>query len=327
MKNLAKGTIEIKILTSINKQTQSEGPLITSLQFHPTSTVALVAGVSGILSIFAIDGRENSKLHSMQYERFPIDTARFTREGEEIVLGSKRYAHCHVYDLIAGKTDRIPLPHGITNMKKFEVSPDGKLLALCGRRGEIYLLTSRTKELVNTLKMNERCNALAFTPDSRKLFTHGDGGEMYVWDVNSRTCIHRAFDDGCLSGTTVAVSPSGQFLATGSKQGVVNIYNVDTALQQKNPIPVKTILNLVTPITNLNFNPSSEILAMASSEKENSFRMVHLPSATVFSNFPTFQTKLFKPWTLDFSPNSGYLGIGNNKSNAFLCRLKHYGNY
>lgn len=150
---------------------------------------------------------------------------------------------------------------------------------------------------------------------------------MYIWDVNNRICIHRAIDDGCLSCASIAMSPNGQFLATGSKEGVVNVYNSKTVLQNQNPVPLKIVLNFVTSITNLKFNSYSEILAIASDKKHNAFRMMHLPSFTVFSNFPTFQTNISMPQAIDFSPSSGYLAISNKSNTAFLYRLKHYGNY
>ncbi|KAG7209972.1 hypothetical protein KM043_011561 [Ampulex compressa] len=326
-KLLPKNLIDIKALTAINKQTHTEGPIISSLEFHPSSTVALVAGTSGILSIFQVDGIENNKLHSMQYKKFPITCAKFLKDGTEILVGSQYHPHCHSYNLISGKTYRIPLPHGITNMKKYEVSPDGKILALCGQSGEIFLLSSSSKELLGVLKMNTKCKTMAFMPDSKTLITHGESNEMYVWDVQSRTCINRAIDDGCLSCASITISPSGQFLATGSKQGVVNIYDTKKVLNSKVPQPIKIIMNLVTSITALKFNPASEILAMASDKQPNAFRMVHIPTFKVFSNFPTFQTKLSIPKALDFSPGNGYLGITNNSGSALLYRLKHYGNY
>ncbi|OAD60706.1 U3 small nucleolar RNA-associated protein 18 like protein [Eufriesea mexicana] len=295
IKNLPKNIIDIKALLPINKQTHTEGPIVSSVEFHPSSTVALVAGTSGVLSLFQVDGIENNKLHTMHYKKFPISTAKFLRNGTEIL--------------------------------KCDVSPDGKILALCGRSGEIFLLTASSKELISTLKMNARCRALAFTPDSNTLITHGDSNEMYIWDVNSRLCIHRAIDDGCLSCTSIAMSPSSQFLATGSKEGVVNIYEAKTVLQNQNPVPIKIILNFVTSITSLKFNAYSEILAMASDKKHNAFKMMHLPSFTVFSNFPTFQTNMSMPKVIDFSPSSGYLAISNKSGSAFLYRLKHYGNY
>jgi len=53
------------------------------------------------------------------------------------------------------------------------VSPDGKLIAVCGRLGEIHLLSSDTKEMIGTMKMNKKCRSVAFTPDSSKLLSHG----------------------------------------------------------------------------------------------------------------------------------------------------------
>ncbi|XP_029041792.2 U3 small nucleolar RNA-associated protein 18 homolog [Osmia bicornis bicornis] len=327
VRNLPKDIIDIKALTPINKQTHTEGPIVSSVEFHPTSTVALVAGSSGILSLFQVDGIENNKLHTMQYKKFPISTAKFLQEGTEVLLGSQYYSHCHSYNLLSGKTYKVLLPHGVTNMQKCEVSPDGKLLALCGRLGEIFLLASSTKELVATLKMNTRCRALCFTSDNKNLITHGDSNEMYIWDLNSRMCIHRAVDDGCLSCESIAMSPSGQFLATGSKEGVVNLYDTKTVLENQIPVPLKIVLNLVTSVTSLKFNSHSEILAMSSNKKHNAFKMMHLPSFTVFSNFPTFQTNIMMPETIDFSPSSGYLSVSNRSNSAFLYRLKHYGNY
>jgi len=68
-----------------------------------------------------VNGRVNNKLHSIQYERFPIHTAKFLKEGTEVLSGSMSHAFCHSYDLVSGKMLRIPLPHGVTNMKVFTV--------------------------------------------------------------------------------------------------------------------------------------------------------------------------------------------------------------
>ncbi|XP_029176307.1 U3 small nucleolar RNA-associated protein 18 homolog [Nylanderia fulva] len=327
VKNLPKNIIDIKTLKALNKSTHTEGPIVTSVEFHPSSTVALVAGTSGILSLFQVDGHTNNKLHSMQFKKYPISKATFMKNGTEILLGSQHYPYCYTYDLMNGKTYKLPLPYGITNMKRYEVSPDGSLIALCGRRDEIYLLHNSTKELISTLKMNSKCRTLTFTPDSKTLITHGNGSEMYVWDLNTRTCVNRATDDGCICCMSLAISPNGQFIATGSAQGVVNLYDTQTVLQHQSPKPLKIVMNLVTSVTNLKFNSTSEILSAASVEKYNAFKMVHIPSFTVFSNFPTFQTNIGMPQMINFSPGSGYLSISNRTGSALLYRLRHYGNY
>lgn len=50
--------------------------------------------------------------------------------------------------------------------------------------------------------------------------------------------------------------------------------------------------NLTTPISHLAFTADGQVLAMASRWKNNAMRLVHLPSATVFKNWPTEKTPL-----------------------------------
>ena len=42
-----------------------------------------------------------------------------------------------------------------------------------------------------------------------------DDGEVYVWDMNTRNCVHKFRDEGCLNSTTLAASRDGQYLACG----------------------------------------------------------------------------------------------------------------
>jgi U3 small nucleolar RNA-associated protein 18 len=42
----------------------------------------------------------------------------------------------------------------------------------------------------------------------------GDG-EVYVWDMKSKRCIHKFKDEGCIKATALAVSPNGLYIACG----------------------------------------------------------------------------------------------------------------
>jgi len=53
-----------------------------------------------------------------------------------------------------------------------------------------------------------------------------DVSELYVWDLNTRTCINRVIDDRSLSCALLAVSPSGQFVIISSAQSIINLYNM-----------------------------------------------------------------------------------------------------
>ena len=96
---------------------------------------------------------------------------------------------------------------------------------------------------------------------------------MYVWDIRSRDCIHRFTDEGCVKGTTLGVSPNGQFIATGSSSGVVNIYD-ETCMSQSKPRPLKALMNLTTSIDKVAFNHTSEIMAVSSRDKKLAVKLV-----------------------------------------------------
>ena len=64
--------------------------------------------------------------------------------------------------------------------------------------------------------MNGTVESVAFNSDGSRLFSVGDDGEVYVWDMNRRQCIHRFIDEGCIQGTSLAVSNNSQYLACGS---------------------------------------------------------------------------------------------------------------
>lgn len=87
------------------------------------------------------------------------------------------------------------------------------------------------------------------------------------------------------------------------------------------------ILNLVTKISGITFHPSSEIVSIFSSEKENAVRLAHFPSMTVFKNFPIRNKGTARINTMDFSPNGGYMAAGLNNGSAYLYRLHHYDQY
>lgn len=59
-----------------------------------------------------------------------------------------------------------------------------------------------------------------------------------------------------------------------SVSGVVNLYTTDVCLKENHPKPVKAIMNLVTSATSVTFNPTTEILAVASNEADEAVKLV-----------------------------------------------------
>lgn len=317
--------LDFKRQQDLNRKKHFQGT-VNSVQFHPTSTMAMVSCSSGITALFAVDGSKNKKFHSFRFEGFPIKCSRISICGTKAMFSAGK-SYYYTYDLMQATE----IKHYVGFKRQFEyfdISPDGKYFATVGLMGFIYLYDMKCKELLHTFKQEDRVADLRFSMDSTKIIATSTSSYVTIYDVRKERIMHSFLDDGCIHGMSLALSPNGKMLATGSAEGAVNIYDYEKVFLSKAPQPEKTLLNLTTYITNLNFNHSSEILGMCSSMVKSSVRMVHFPTGTVYSNFPGLsQDPLPLVKRISFSPSSGYLGLGLVESEVALFRLKHFKNY
>ncbi|XP_030361755.1 U3 small nucleolar RNA-associated protein 18 homolog isoform X2 [Strigops habroptila] len=327
--SLPRGILKMGICLPANQERFANGRLAT-VQFHPSAQVVMTAGHDRSVSLFQVDGIKNPKIQSIYLESFPIYKACFSVDGEHVIATGTHHRMFFVYDMMSGNIIPIQKVRGVDErfLRSFELSPDGSFMLVTGTSGYLHLLSMKTKELISTMKVNGRCTASAFTPDSSKIYSYSKEGEVFIWDVRSRKCLHKFEDEGSLEGKCIAVSKNNQYVACGSASGVVNLYTTDGCLKEHRPKPVKAIMNLVTSATCVTFNPTTEILAVASRETDEAVKLVHIPSYTVFSNFPVFRRKqIYLAQSMDFSPRSGFFSIANNKGKALLFRLKHYSDF
>ncbi|XP_058510038.1 U3 small nucleolar RNA-associated protein 18 homolog isoform X1 [Solea solea] len=321
------GVLRMKKCLHANSARPSDDRL-TSVHFHPSAQVVLTAGLDQSLSLFQVDGKTNPKIQSVHLERFPVHRAAFSADGTAVIATSLKNKMFYVYDMMEGRVTPVHAVRGLNEarVKEFSVCPEGGALLLTGTRGYLHFLTLKTKEVTDSIKVNGDVSGVTFTRDGSKVFVQSEQGQVYMYDVRRASrCVSVFSDDGCVRGTSIAASPDGRYLACGSQSGVVNIYSQEACLNSANPKPVKAVKNLLTSATSLTFNPSSEILAIASRAEDEAVRLVHLSSLSVFSNFPVAKNKsMFRVSSLDFSPHSGFFSLANNKGHAPLFRLLHY---
>jgi WD40 repeat protein len=137
----------------------------------------------------------------------------------EMATGKKRWT-----TILAPENVPVPDPRAF--------SPDGKILA--ERLGKnILLRNAATGALLRELKCqndwyewSSQANALAFTPDSKKLIAADLRNNIYVWDVATGKELQK------LTGHrgrifSVSVSPDGRMFATSSEDSTVLIWQLD----------------------------------------------------------------------------------------------------
>jgi U3 small nucleolar RNA-associated protein 18 len=243
---------------------------------------------------------------------------------------SGRRPFFYIYDTVAGKLDMVSKIMGREekSLEKCVASPDGRTLAFVGNDGYIPLVDTHSKHWIADLKMNGSVRTITFSPDGNYIIGSGSDGDIYRWDVRTHKCVERfSNEDGSISSSMAA---SSRHLAVGAESGVVNLYSEQRGYSSGNTLattnrkPTKSIMNLKTSADLLRLNGDGQILAMSTRRERNSLKLLHVPSGTVFSNWPTSKTPLNYVWSMDFSPESKFLAIGNDKGKCLLYQMMHY---
>ena len=216
---------------------------------------------------------------------------------------------------------------GLKSHEAFAVSPEGSRLAFLGAGGYTHIVDGRNKVWQMDVKCNTAVRAATFSDEST-LFTSGLDADVYQWDLRmSARCVSRFRHEDGTCTSALAVAANSSYLAVGAESGVMSLFDV-TKLPKgaaaDPPSPVKSALNLTTRISTVCFHPASQLVAYSSPEVNDQLRLMHLPSYSVYSNWPTERTPLRKVSCLAFSPHGAYLAAGNDRGRVLLYRLNHY---
>ncbi|KAJ2707522.1 U3 snoRNP protein [Coemansia sp. IMI 203386] len=328
--------IDIVQLHNGNKAAPSQSAVL-NVEFHPTSSVLLTAGLDKTLRLFEVDGKDNQKIQSIFFKDLPITTAHFIRGGKEVVASGRRNWYYSV-DVEKGSVARIPGIPGHKTIKSLEhmhCNPNSDRIAFMDNGGQIHMVSSTTKQFIGTLSMNGPVRDVSFTSDGNYLWSTGLDNDVYQWDLRQNRCLSRWNDPAVFRPSCLEISPDASYYASGDISGTVNIYDTKSMKTKKNSDhgefytvkPFKMVDNLTTSIQGMRFNKTSEILGIYSQKKTNQVKLVHLPTGSVFANWPYLNSKMGYIQCMDFSPNSGFMAVGNDSGKALLFRLSHYQNY
>ncbi|KAI0576622.1 WD40 repeat-like protein [Pyrenophora tritici-repentis] len=326
-RKLQAGSINIQRLKDVAKAGPSA---ITSLSFHPTYPLLLSSGPSSTLYLHHVNPNPpnpNPLLTSLHIKRTPLITTAFhpSASDSRIFLGARR-RYFHVWNITTGRVEKVARVYGHQHeqrtMEYFSLSPNGSYMALRGSSrkggGVINILDAKTLQWTSQVRIESRGGVADFAwwGDGKGMSIVGKNGEVTEWSIEDGI-VGRWTDDGAVGTTVIALGGrSGRenwiggdrWVAIGSSSGVVNVYDrrawcennpsIDGSQADSNggipkaPKPLRDLQNLTTPISHLAFTADGQVLAMASRWKNNAMRLVHLPSATVFKNWPTQKTSL-----------------------------------
>lgn len=336
---------------------------VGSLSFHPEYPVLLSASAASVLYLHHIAPEAhptpNPRLTSVQAKQVDIRRAEFLLpRGDKIFFAGRRRYFQH-WDLPSGLVQKTSQIQGYQKehktMERFKLSPCGRYMAIIGsgRKGGgiITILSTVTMQWIASARITGRHGIADFawwrTGDGMTIL--GRDGQVSEYSVESRKFVGTWIDEGSVGAIVLALGGHGgpsqlgedRWVAVGSNSGITNIYERAELLEpasktasreqrdgnsvdlKQRPEPRRVFEQLVTPITLLQFSPDGQLFAFGSQHKQDALKMVHLPSCTIYKNWPTSSTPLGRITALAFGRQSDLLAIGNDSGKIRLWQIRN----
>ncbi|KAF8848924.1 WD40 repeat-like protein [Acephala macrosclerotiorum] len=323
---------------------------ITSLSFHPEYPVLLSSGPGSTLYLHQIAPNAHPTPHplltSVHIKHTPLHTSAFLYPQGDRIIFSGRRRYFHTWDLPSGTIQKVTRVYGQKDeqksMERFKLSPCGRYMALVGTSkkggGIINILDANTTQWVAAMRI-EGANGIAdfaWWSDGNGMTVVSKRGEVAEWSVETRSYVARWIDEGFAPTVLTLGGPNGptalggdRWVVIGSQSGIVNIYDRRTFVTSKNkvkiperPSPKRSFDQFTKPTSFLEISPDGQLLAFSSKWKKDALRLVHLPSCTVYRNWPTDKTPLGKISAVTFGRQSDMLAVANEAGKIRLWEIR-----
>ena len=331
------GTVQLwDVATGENKMTLTEHrDAVFTVAYSPDG-LSFISG-SGDGTILLWDAKTYQLKAELTGDLYAIA---FSPDGKTLAIGSRDIKEIEFWDAVSGE-HKTTLTEHTDDVYNLIFNPvDGRTFAGIGGDSTIRLWDAVTGEHLQTITGHTRSvSSVSFNADGSKLAVgsgHFDGAGsdkiIRIWNV----------DSGCLQNTfkmpmerrikyqlidSVSYSPNGKTLATGSEDGTIRLWDVESEEFQNNTldgfrgIPAeKTSLGYSDNGLVLAYSPDGKTLASSSRSWLDEDRTIQLWDITTCEHKGTLTTEdLWRTlYSIVFSPDSRTVAGGDDDGTVYL---------
>jgi WD40 repeat protein len=193
---------------------------------------------------------------------------------------------------------------------------DGKILASGSEDKTVKLWSLETSEEICTLKgHSDTILCVAFSPNENILATSGDANDktIKIWNLDkNKVSTLRGHSDWFGGINSVAFSPDGKTLVSGSKDKTVKLWHIDKEKE------LSTFTGHSDEVYRAVFNPNAKLIA--SCNKDNSLKVWRLDTAEKHN---IFSAKIEGISSIAFSPDGKTIACGTNNAVISLITINY----
>ena len=241
---------------------------VQTVRFSPDGQTLASGSYDGKIRTWSVDTTSRRRFGIRINENFTVEGHRgavssiaFSPNADTLASGS--YDGTVKLWTVSAEPEIRPLNGHSHSVYAVAFSPDGKMLASGSSDNSVKFWDVSTGQAVATLEHIGYVEALTFSHDGKRLATGltSVSDNVNLWDVSSRTKLAslKGHTDGV---TSVAFSPMGTMLATGSRDSTVLIWNLRDVV----PIP-PPLRDTVLPEIAIHYPPSSPFTVKADVRK------------------------------------------------------------
>lgn len=170
-------------------------------------------------SVIVWDLADGQEIFHRDLGGFGYRSVSFSPDSKRILLGGYYVSHVQVWDIESEDLD-----FELDTEGEAIFSPDGEIVAVSYRSGDIDLRDAHTGELVWSAAHDFTVQAMSFSPDGRYLASSSDDGSTRLWEISSGREAGRMLQAGVV--ITNAFSPDGKLIAAAGSDQEVHLWHV-----------------------------------------------------------------------------------------------------